>query len=156
RSGVHGHADAGHGRPQRRPRHSPAGRRDPDRGPDRQRLRRGPPDLPRGRHGRSPGQAAGAASAARRPDTLDEPRSPGKGRRGIAAPGRRRQGTPMTDSSTATAPRKPGMGDVFRALGRARVLITLLLGFGSGLPFLLTGATLSIWLAEGDVTLSAI
>ncbi len=62
----------------------------------------------------------------------------------------------MTDSSKETAPRKAGTGDVLRALGRARVLITLLLGFGSGLPFLLTGATLSIWLAEGDVTLSAI
>ena len=62
----------------------------------------------------------------------------------------------MTDSSTNAAPRKAGAGDVLRALGRARVLITLLLGFGSGLPFLLTGATLSIWLAEGDVALSAI
>lgn len=62
----------------------------------------------------------------------------------------------MTDQSTTPAPRKAGAGDVFRALGRARVLITLLLGFGSGLPFLLTGATLSIWLAEGDVALSTI
>ena len=65
----------------------------------------------------------------------------------------------MTDANqpAATAPRKRvGSGDVLRALGRARVLITLLLGFGSGLPFLLTGATLSIWLAEGDVALSAI
>jgi len=62
----------------------------------------------------------------------------------------------MTDSSTNAAPRKPGTSDVLRALGRTRVLITLVLGFGSGLPFLLTGATLSIWLAEGDVALSAI
>ena len=63
----------------------------------------------------------------------------------------------MTDNPNATpAPRKAGAKDVFRALGRGRVLITLLLGFGSGLPFLLTGATLSIWLAEGDVALSAI
>jgi len=62
----------------------------------------------------------------------------------------------MTDSSGAAAPRKAGTKDVFKALGRGRVLITLLLGFGSGLPFLLTGATLSLWLAEGDVALSAI
>ena len=63
----------------------------------------------------------------------------------------------MTDSpNTRPAPRKAGAGDVLKALGRGRVLITLLLGFGSGLPFLLTGATLSLWLAEGDVTLAAI
>lgn len=62
----------------------------------------------------------------------------------------------MTDGSKETAPRKAGAGDVFRALGQRRVLITLLLGLGSGLPFLLTGATLSLWLAEGDVALSAI
>ncbi len=62
----------------------------------------------------------------------------------------------MTDKSTGTAPRKAGAGDVLRALGQRRVLITLLLGLGSGLPFLLTGATLSLWLAEGDVALSAI
>lgn len=62
----------------------------------------------------------------------------------------------MTDNSPEAAPRKAGAKDVFRALGRGRVLITLLLGFGSGLPFLLTGATLSIWLAEGDVALSTI
>lgn len=62
----------------------------------------------------------------------------------------------MTDTNTEAAPKKTGARDVLAALGQARVLITLLLGFGSGLPFLLTGATLSIWLAEGDVALSAI
>ena len=62
----------------------------------------------------------------------------------------------MTDANTDAAPRKASTKDVFKALGRGRVLITLLLGFGSGLPFLLTGATLSIWLAEGDVALSTI
>jgi PAT family beta-lactamase induction signal transducer AmpG len=62
----------------------------------------------------------------------------------------------MTDTDTEAAPRRAGAKDVFKALGRGRVLITLLLGFGSGLPFLLTGATLSIWLAEGDVALSTI
>lgn len=63
----------------------------------------------------------------------------------------------MTDRNVETTPPpKAGTKDVFKSLGQARVLITLLLGFGSGLPFLLTGATLSIWLAEGDVALSAI
>ena len=62
----------------------------------------------------------------------------------------------MTDADTKHAVKKRGTRDVLAALGQARVLITLLLGFGSGLPFLLTGATLSIWLAEGDVALSAI
>ena len=63
----------------------------------------------------------------------------------------------MTNTpTTAAPPKKLGMRDVLAALGRGRVLITLLLGFGSGLPFLLTGATLSLWLAEGDVALSAI
>ena len=62
----------------------------------------------------------------------------------------------MTDSSTEAAPRKAGARDVLKALSQRRVLITMLLGFGSGLPFLLTGATLSLWLGEGDVALSAI
>lgn len=64
----------------------------------------------------------------------------------------------MTDADTspATPPKKQGTRSVLAALSRGRVLITLLLGFGSGLPFLLTGATLSIWLAEGDIALSAI
>lgn len=62
----------------------------------------------------------------------------------------------MTDTNTAVTPKKRGARDVLASLGQVRVLITLLLGFGSGLPFLLTGATLSIWLAEGDVALSAI
>lgn len=65
----------------------------------------------------------------------------------------------MNDAATPAEPqpkKKTGSRDVLAALSRGRVLITLILGFGSGLPFLLTGATLSIWLAEGDVALSAI
>ena len=46
--------------------------------------------------------------------------------------------------------------DVLKALGRGRVLIALVIGFGSGLPFLLTGATLSLWLREGGTELAAI
>jgi PAT family beta-lactamase induction signal transducer AmpG len=54
------------------------------------------------------------------------------------------------------ARKKTGAMDVLRALGRGRVLIALLIGFGSGLPFLLTGATLSLWLREGGAELAAI
>lgn len=58
--------------------------------------------------------------------------------------------------STATASGRPGTGDVLKALGQPRVLHTLLIGFGSGLPFLLTGATFGLWLREYGVTLAAI
>lgn len=37
-----------------------------------------------------------------------------------------------------------------------RLVIIFLMGFASGLPFLLTGATLSIWLTEAGVSLTAI
>lgn len=46
--------------------------------------------------------------------------------------------------------------DVLRALGRGRVLIMLLIGFGSGLPFFLVGNTLGLWLGENNVELAAI
>ena len=46
--------------------------------------------------------------------------------------------------------------DVLRALGRKRVLITLLIGLGSGLPFMLVGNTLGLWMAEENVELAAI
>ncbi len=65
------------------------------------------------------------------------------------------------DTAGAAAPStpktgKPGNRDVLRALGRPRVVYTLLIGFGSGLPFLLTGATFGLWLREYGVTLAAI
>ena len=37
-----------------------------------------------------------------------------------------------------------------------RLIIIFLMGFASGLPLLLSGATLSIWLTEAGVTLTAI
>ena len=37
-----------------------------------------------------------------------------------------------------------------------RLIIVFLMGFASGLPLLLTGATLSIWLTEVGVSLTAI
>jgi len=62
----------------------------------------------------------------------------------------------MTDSTTAEPKRRAGAKDVLKSLGRPKVLFTLILGFGSGLPFLLTGNTLGLWLREHDVTLAMI
>jgi PAT family beta-lactamase induction signal transducer AmpG len=57
--------------------------------------------------------------------------------------------------ASAAGPR-PGAKDVVKALRQPRVLYAFLIGFGSGLPFLLTGATFGIWLREYGVTLAAI
>ena len=62
----------------------------------------------------------------------------------------------MTDSKTPAAPPKAGAMDVFRSLTRPRILITLLIGLGSGLPFMLVGNTLGLWLREDGVELAAI
>lgn len=63
-------------------------------------------------------------------------------------------------TSTTAAPEQPrratGWRDVLRALGQPKVLLALAIGFGSGLPFLLTGNTFGTWLAEYDVSLTAI
>lgn len=39
---------------------------------------------------------------------------------------------------------------------RRRVLIVVLLGFSSGLPLALSGATLTIWMAQAQVNLTTI
>src|SRR5579863_9955206 len=47
----------------------------------------------------------------------------------------------------------------FRSLGvyrDPRILAVLLMGFASGLPLALTGATLSIWLKQSGISLTAI
>src|SRR6185436_7903091 len=70
----------------------------------------------------------------------------------------------MTSTVVATSPtspispkpRKPGMGDVFRAFGQPKVAIMLALGFSSGLPFLLTAGTLGYWLRDEGVALKTI
>lgn len=46
--------------------------------------------------------------------------------------------------------------DVLASLGQPKVLVMLLLGFSSGLPFLLTGNTLGYWLRDRGTTLGAI
>ncbi len=57
----------------------------------------------------------------------------------------------------AAAPKKKhGLREVFAALGQPRVASMLALGFASGLPFLLTGATFGFWLADAGTTATAI
>lgn len=46
--------------------------------------------------------------------------------------------------------------DVLTVYGRRRVLVMVLLGFSSGLPFTLTGSTLQAWLTESGLSLQAI
>ena len=56
----------------------------------------------------------------------------------------------------AAKPARRGKGEVLRALGRPKVALMLVLGFSSGLPFMLIGNTLGFWLAEDGVKLAAI
>lgn len=63
--------------------------------------------------------------------------------------------TPESNVQPAPKP-QTGWRDVLKALSRPKVLLTLVLGFGSGLPFLLTGATFGLWLREHDISLAAI
>jgi PAT family beta-lactamase induction signal transducer AmpG len=64
----------------------------------------------------------------------------------------------MSTAAAEPEPRRrtPGWRDILNSLGSPKVLLTLAIGFGSGLPFLLTGATFGLWLREYDVALSAI
>ena len=52
--------------------------------------------------------------------------------------------------------RRHGMGEVLRSLSQPRMLVMLLLGFSSGIPFMLTGNTLGAWLRSNGMTLGAI
>jgi MFS transporter, PAT family, beta-lactamase induction signal transducer AmpG len=58
----------------------------------------------------------------------------------------------------AATPAKRGhtWREVLAALRQPRVAITLILGFSSGLPFMLTGNTLGFWLREEGIELAAI
>ena len=57
------------------------------------------------------------------------------------------------EATKATAVRKL---DVFASLRQPKVAVMLMLGFSSGLPFLLTGNTLGYWLRDEGTTLGAI
>src|SRR5690606_24872962 len=69
---------------------------------------------------------------------------------GPSRPPRRRPPEPMSAEPAPTSPR------LLPALRQPRVLVALLLGFGSGLPFLLTGNTLGFWLRSEGWELSTI
>jgi PAT family beta-lactamase induction signal transducer AmpG len=56
----------------------------------------------------------------------------------------------------AAGKKKPGFKAVLAALGKPRVAAMAALGFSSGLPFLLTGATFGYWLRDEGTTLTAI
>lgn len=56
----------------------------------------------------------------------------------------------------AAAPVRPAWRMVLRRLGQPKVAVMLLLGFASGLPFMLVGNTMGFWLREGGIELSAI
>src|SRR5882757_6503048 len=53
-------------------------------------------------------------------------------------------------------PSTPRRRDVIAAIRQPNVLVMLLLGFSSGLPFFLTGNTLGYWLRDEGTTLAAI
>src|SRR5438132_13581075 len=57
--------------------------------------------------------------------------------------------------SVAAGVKPRGLGKV-RVYFRPRVFTMLLFGFSSGLPFLLTGNTLSYWLRDSGTSLTAI
>jgi PAT family beta-lactamase induction signal transducer AmpG len=62
----------------------------------------------------------------------------------------------QSEQTSASPRRQIGWREVAKSLRQPKVLLTLVLGFGSGLPFLLTGATFGLWLREHDVSLAAI
>lgn len=53
----------------------------------------------------------------------------------------------------AVAKKKPGMGEVLRAMGQRKTAFMALFGFASGLPFALFLGTLYAWLSEAEVDL---
>ena len=61
--------------------------------------------------------------------------------------------------TTLTRPQRKSWNawlDAVSVYGERRLIIVFLMGFASGLPFLLSAATLSIWLTEAGISLTAI
>jgi hypothetical protein len=61
-------------------------------------------------------------------------------------------------ANTTTPPRRrgPGWREVLRGLRQRKVLVMLLLGLSAGLPFVLVGNTMGLWLREGGIELTTI
>ena len=62
----------------------------------------------------------------------------------------------MTPARAPAAERRPSWRETLVAIFSARMLVALLMGFGCGLPLLLTGSVLQAWLKEGGVDLASI
>jgi PAT family beta-lactamase induction signal transducer AmpG len=62
----------------------------------------------------------------------------------------------MAEATQTQAARREGFLSAFAVYLRPRVLIVLLLGFSSGLPLALSGATLAIWMVDRGVDLGTI
>ena len=62
----------------------------------------------------------------------------------------------MTVAALPAKPPRRSARDVVRALTRPKVGVMLALGFSSGLPFMLVGNTLGLWLKEAGISLTAI
>jgi PAT family beta-lactamase induction signal transducer AmpG len=62
----------------------------------------------------------------------------------------------MTASASASPKHKHSFREVVASLGKPKVASMLALGFASGLPFLLTGATFGYWLGDEGAALTAI
>jgi MFS transporter, PAT family, beta-lactamase induction signal transducer AmpG len=62
----------------------------------------------------------------------------------------------MAEAVPTTAAPREGLFSAFAVYLRPRVLIVLLLGFSSGLPLALSGATLAIWMTDRGVDLGTI
>lgn len=60
------------------------------------------------------------------------------------------------DTAAAAPNAKPRFIDLMRALGRRHVAIMLLLGFSSGLPFLLSVGTLGVWMTQAGVDIKTV
>ncbi len=58
--------------------------------------------------------------------------------------------------TAATPKRKYGLRETVASLGQPKVASMLALGFSSGLPFLLSGATFGFWLADAGTSVTAI
>jgi PAT family beta-lactamase induction signal transducer AmpG len=61
-----------------------------------------------------------------------------------------------TAAAPAAPPKRPGWRDVLRGLRQPKVAVMLLLGLSAGLPFMLVGNTMGLWLREGGIELTAI
>jgi len=64
--------------------------------------------------------------------------------------------TATTAADTPAPKKKHGLRETIAALGNPRIASMAALGFASGLPFLLTGATFGYWLRDEGTTLTAI